>query len=157
MKSTILAMTFALLVSAGTMLTAQKTETWTGKISDSSCGASHDMMTEHGTTGTDKDCTLMCVKKGAKYVFVSGNQVRAIANQDFKDLQQFAGDTVTLTGELKDNAITVRRIEKAQSGYDPSEPFHCGHHLGGSDANLATLIRYSGVKSITFDADLSDR
>ena len=56
----------------------------------------------------------MCVKKGANYVFVSGNEVRAIANQDFKDLQQFAGDTVKLTGDLKDNTITVSRIEKAK-------------------------------------------
>ncbi|MCA1586994.1 MAG: hypothetical protein LC791_20235 [Acidobacteria bacterium] len=71
-------------------------------------------MTEHGKKGTDKDCTLMCVKKGAKYVFVTGGQVRPIANQDFKDLQQFAGDTVRLTGELKNDAITVSRIEKAQ-------------------------------------------
>ena len=98
MRSWTLTMTLALLVSIGGMLLAQKTETWTGKISDSSCGASHDAMTEHGKKGSDKDCTLMCVKKGAKYAFVTGGQVRPIANQDFKALQQFAGDTVKLTG-----------------------------------------------------------
>lgn len=114
MKNRTVAITFAALVSAGSILAAQKTDSWTGKISDSSCGASHDAMTEHGKKGTDKDCTLMCVKKGARYVFVSGNEVRAIANQDFKDLQQFAGDTVKLTGDLKDSTITVRRIEKAK-------------------------------------------
>lgn len=114
MKNWTVALTLAMLVSAGSMLAGQRTETWTGKISDSSCGASHDAMTEHGKKGTDKDCTLMCVKKGAKYVFVTGGQVRPIANQDFKDLQQFAGDTVKLTGELKNDAITVSRIEKAQ-------------------------------------------
>ena len=40
-------MTFAVLVSIGSILAAQKTDTWTGRISDSSCGASHDAMTEH--------------------------------------------------------------------------------------------------------------
>src|SRR5918996_287490 len=99
MKNSTVVMTLAMLLSAGSMPAAQRTETWTGKISDSSCGASHDAMTEHGKKGTDEDCTLMCVKKGAKYVFVTGSQVRPIANQDFKDLQQFAGDTVRLTGE----------------------------------------------------------
>lgn len=87
-------------------------ETWTGKISDSSCGASHDTMTEHGKKGTDKDCTLMCVKKGSRYVFVNEGKVLKIANQDFKGLQQFAGETVRLTGDLKDDMITVTKIEK---------------------------------------------
>ncbi|MGH6915509.1 MAG: hypothetical protein ACREH3_17615 [Geminicoccales bacterium] len=47
-------------------------------------------------------------------MFVTGGQVRPIANQNVKDLQQFAGDTVRLTGELKNDAITVSTIEKAQ-------------------------------------------
>jgi hypothetical protein len=114
MKNRGLRMTLAALMFAVSTAAAQSTQTWTGKISDSSCGASHDAMTKHGKKGTDNDCTLMCVKKGSKYVFVSGKEVRAIANQDFKDLQQFAGDTVKLTGQLKDNTITVSRIEKAQ-------------------------------------------
>jgi len=49
-------------------------KTWTGKISDSMCGASHaKMMGEHtGAKMTDRECTLACVKGGGKYVFVSG-------------------------------------------------------------------------------------
>ena len=55
----------------------------------------------------------MCVTKGAKYVFVNNGKVIAIANQDFKDLARVAGATVKLTGELKGDAITVTKIEKA--------------------------------------------
>lgn len=88
-------------------------DTWTGKISDSSCGASHDTMTEHGKKGTDKDCTLMCVKKGSQFVFVNEGKVLKIANQDFKALRQFAGETVKLTGDLKGDTVTVTSIEKA--------------------------------------------
>jgi hypothetical protein len=38
-------------------------------------------MTEHGRKGTDKDCTLMCVRGGSSYVFVSEGRVLKIANQ----------------------------------------------------------------------------
>lgn len=92
---------------------AQDTGTWTGIISDSMCETSHSSMTEHGKKGTDKDCTLMCVKDGAEYVLVSEGEVLQIANQDFQDLERLAGSTVKLTGELKEGAITVTAIEAA--------------------------------------------
>ena len=44
-------------------------KTWTGKISDSMCGASHTkMMAEHKDAKTDRDCTLACVKGDASPV-----------------------------------------------------------------------------------------
>ena len=102
----VMALSFAASLSAA--------ETWRGKISDSSCGVSHDTMTEHGTKGTDKQCTAMCIMKGAKYVFVRDGNVLKIANQDFKGLQEFAGDTVRLTGNLKGDVITVTKVEQAK-------------------------------------------
>ncbi len=112
MKKTFSAAALAAVLAAGTSLSAATT--WTGKISDAMCGLSHDTMTEHGKKGTDKDCTLMCVKKGSSYVFVNEGKVLKIANQDFKDLQPFAGDLVRLTGDLKGDTITVTRIEKSR-------------------------------------------
>ena len=112
MNSTLAMTTLAATVLCGASLASA--DTWTGKISDSSCGSSHDTMTEHGKKGNDKDCTLMCVKDGSKFVFVEKDTVMPIANQDFKDLQRFAGETVTLTGDLKDKSITVTKIEKAK-------------------------------------------
>ncbi len=88
-------------------------QTWTGTISDSMCGAKH-MEGEHGMKVTDKECTDMCVKKGAKYVLVSDGKVMPIANQNLASLKNFAGDRVTVTGDLKDNSITVSKIEKAK-------------------------------------------
>jgi hypothetical protein len=111
MRKTIMASAIVAVVWFGAGPSAA--ETWTGKISDSSCGASHDTMTEHGKKGSDKDCTLMCIKKGEKYVFVHEGKVLPIANQNFKGLREFAGDTVRLTGDLKDDTITVTKIEKA--------------------------------------------
>ena len=90
-------------------------QTWTGTISDSACGAKH-MEGEHGMKVSNKDCTEMCVKKGATYVFVSDGKVLAIANQDFKGLAQQAGAAVRLTGERKGDTVTVAKLEKAARG-----------------------------------------
>ena len=87
-------------------------KTWTGKISDSMCGASHTkMMAEHKPpSNNDRDCTLECVKAGGKYVFVSGGKVYNIENQDLALLEQHAGHTVRLTGDMKGDTITVSKI-----------------------------------------------
>ena len=97
-------------------------QTWTGTISDSMCGAKH-MEGEHGMKVSDKDCTEMCVTRGAKYLFVSDGKVLTIANQDFKGLAQQAGAAVKLTGELKGDTLTVSKLEKAAKGStrDPPE------------------------------------
>jgi hypothetical protein len=81
--------------------------TWTGKISDSMCGASHAGM---GTKMSDHDCTVGCVKAGAKYVFVSKGKVYQIANQKDADLPVHAGETVVLTGSMTGDTITVTKI-----------------------------------------------
>jgi hypothetical protein len=89
------------------------TGTWTGKISDSMCGASHaKMAAQHGGAGkvSDVDCTEACVKAGGKYVFASGGKVYTITNQDDKDLALNAGKTVHLTGDMEGTSITVSKI-----------------------------------------------
>lgn len=95
-----------------TSLASAADKTWTGQISDSNCGASHaKMMAGHpGAKMTAADCTLACVKAGAKYVFVSGGKVYAISNQDDADLMKHAGHTVRLTGEMSGDTITVSKI-----------------------------------------------
>jgi hypothetical protein len=77
------------------------------------CAVSHKKMAaEHGATKmSDRDCTLACVKNGGKYVFVSGGKVYSVSNQDSTSLQEHAGHTVRLTGEMKGDTITVSKIE----------------------------------------------
>lgn len=89
-------------------------QTWTGKISDSSCGHSHKSAIEHaGKKLTDKDCTIACVKGGGKYVFVAGGKIYDVENQAFAGLEEHAGENVKLTGAMNGNAITVSKIEAA--------------------------------------------
>jgi hypothetical protein len=100
-----------LLVSLAAFAQAAE-KTWTGKISGSMCGASHaKMIAEHpGTKTTDRDCTLACIRGGAKYVFVSGGKIYNIENQELALLREHAGDRVRLTGEMKGDTITVSNI-----------------------------------------------
>lgn len=87
-------------------------DSWKGQISDGMCNARH-ADGEHGTKKmTDQQCVEACVKGGARYVFIGdGDKVYKIANQNFAGLKAHAGHTVNLTGTMKDDAITVAKIE----------------------------------------------
>jgi hypothetical protein len=88
-------------------------KTWTGKISDSMCKEKHQGGEHDGKKMTDADCTSVCLKKGAKYVFVSDGQVYQLANQSSKTIASHAGQEVELTGEIKGNTITAKKIAPA--------------------------------------------
>ena len=91
-------------VMFGANLSAQ--QTWTGQISDSHCGAKHTMQGM-----SDRACTEMCVKNKGEYVFVTSGKVFKIADQSNKDLATHAGHTVMLTGTMKNDTVTVAKIE----------------------------------------------
>lgn len=76
--------------------------TWTGKISDAMCAGTHK--------GDAKTCVDKCIKGGEKYVLVVGDKTYKIANQKFADLAKFAGVDAVVTGELKDDTITVSKM-----------------------------------------------
>jgi hypothetical protein len=99
----------ALLLTAALPRAAE--QTWTGKISDSACGAKHEEAAEGNGVMPDRECTQACVRGGSKYVLVVDGKVLQIANQDNTDLATHAGHTVKMTGELKGNAIVVSKIE----------------------------------------------
>ena len=86
--------------------------TWSGRISDSACGAKHEAAAEGEEKMPDGDCARTCVHGGSKYVLVaSDGTVFKIANQDFPELAINAGRSVTVTGDLADDNIHVTRIE----------------------------------------------
>jgi uncharacterized protein YdeI (BOF family) len=104
-------MVFAVaLWMAAPALAADKT--WNGTISDSNCAAKHAAAEEHGAKMSKADCVKACVEQhNAKYVFVSGDKVYNIENQDFAGLKTHAGHNVALSGEMKGDTITVSKIE----------------------------------------------
>jgi hypothetical protein len=88
------------------------TTTMTGMISDSGCGASHAKMMEMHKDAkmSEKQCTLACVKGGGKFVFVADGKVYNVANQTFAALTEHAGETVSLTGDVNGDTVTVSKV-----------------------------------------------
>jgi len=74
-------------------------QTLTGQISDSMCGKSHAGMRDMGKN--PKECTMGCVKAGGKYVFVSGDKVYDIKNQNFAALAANAGSERPIDGRSR--------------------------------------------------------
>src|SRR5579863_5605221 len=100
---------FAMTVAAGSLGAAPAS--WTGQISDAMCKGVH--------SGDAKACVDKCMKdKDAKYVLVvkddkdatAAPKVYAISNQKFADLPKFAGQTAVVSGDMKDDTITVTKI-----------------------------------------------
>jgi len=101
----------AVLISCASAMPAAAQQTFTGRLSDSICGASHQARTSAGAF-TDRECLIACVKALAKYVLVDqNNEVIAIANQDAMGLPFYAGRPVKLTGERKGDAVFVTKVE----------------------------------------------
>jgi hypothetical protein len=99
--------------------TQQAPQVFTGRISDSICGASHQ---PNAGTSSDRQCMFQCFKALAKWVLVERNDnVLTIANQDLPGLPLYAGRQVQLTGQREGGVIVASRIE----AYPPH--LHLGH------------------------------
>src|SRR5712691_500420 len=106
------ALTFVVVSASLASLPAQQApQIFTGRISDSTCGASHQGKTAGGDL-TDRECVAECIKALAKYVLVDqNNKVTLIANQDLPGLPFYAGRLVRLTAEMKGDGLAVSKIE----------------------------------------------
>ena len=74
-------------------------QTFSGMITDDHCGAKHQL-----TDKSPADCTRICVTRGAKYVLVDGDKVYGLRG-DIVQLNQLAGERVTVVGSLHGNTI----------------------------------------------------
>jgi hypothetical protein len=96
-------------------------QTFTGRLSDSVCAASHQSKAATAQLA-DRACLFACINALAKYVLVdSEGQVLSIANQDAMGLPLYAGRPVKITGERKGDAIMVAKVEAIPSH------LHIGH------------------------------
>jgi hypothetical protein len=100
-----------LLILKPSMVPVAAQQTFTGRLSDHVCAASHQSRAAAGGL-TDRECLVACINALARYVLVDkDNQVLPIANQDAMGLPLYAGRPVRITGERKGDAIVVAKVE----------------------------------------------
>lgn len=100
---------FAGLIMSAAGAYSQSNQTLTGTITDSMCGAKHMM-----TNVTPAQCTRECVKQGSDYALVSGGKVYTLKG-GAKDLDKYAGKSVTVTGKPSGNTFTVESVTPGKS------------------------------------------
>jgi hypothetical protein len=94
-----------------TLAIAAKADTFTGVITDTMCGANHNMMKGHPAD----QCVKICSKGQYSYALYDGSNVFKLSDQ--KTPAKFAAQKVKVTGTLdpKNNTIKVSSIEPVES------------------------------------------
>jgi hypothetical protein len=77
-------------------------ETFTGTITDTMCGAKHDMMAGQ----PDAECVKMCVKGSDQYALFDGKNVFKLSDQTKP--ANFAAKKVKVTGTLDPKTKTIK-------------------------------------------------
>jgi hypothetical protein len=92
-------------------LMAAGTQTFTGRVSDSMCGAKHEEGVDPAT------CVRACVKKGAHYALVVGDKVYTLdtSNQsNLEALNKLAWEQARVTGTANGDTIEVKSVAGAK-------------------------------------------
>lgn len=98
--------------AAAVFAAAHASETFTGVITDTMCGAKHSMMKDQ----PDEQCITMCVKGSSQYALFDGKNVVKLSDQ--KKPAKFAAQRVRVTGtfDSKSKTIKVESIEAVEKG-----------------------------------------
>jgi hypothetical protein len=97
-----------LTISLAGALMGAAAQTYTGVITDTLCGAQHNMKGH-----SDADCAKMCAKASGQYALFDGQKVLKLSDQ--RTPAKYAAQKVKATGTLdpKTNVIKVLSIEPA--------------------------------------------
>lgn len=91
-------------------LAAAASQTFTGEVSDSMCGAKHAIADKAA-------CTRGCVKKGSSYALVVGDKVYTLKTDDkaaLAELDKLAGENAKVTGTADGDTIAVSKVAAAK-------------------------------------------
>ena len=96
-----------LIITSVALAVGANADTFTGVITDTMCGAKHDMMKDQPAG----ECVKMCAKDESSYALYDGSNVFKLSDQ--KTPAKFAAQKVKVTGTLdqKNNTIKVSSIE----------------------------------------------
>jgi hypothetical protein len=102
---------FAVVLSMPSAFAAPKTESVTGQVGDSMCGAKHEM------DGSPAECTRACIKQGSKYALIQGEKVYTLETKDataLAELDKLAGENATVKGTVTGTTIAVTSVAPAK-------------------------------------------
>jgi hypothetical protein len=84
------------------LATAAMTDTFTGIVTDTMCGANHSMMKNH----PPEQCVKMCTKGRYEYALFDGTNLIKLSDQ--KTPAKFAAQKVRVTGTLDPRTNTIK-------------------------------------------------
>ena len=100
------------ILQAGSKSGQQQNNTplsYTGEIMDSKCagqGSHNQVMAKEGVK-TAKDCTLLCMKDGGKFVLYSADAKTSFNLDDQDKPREYAGEKVTIVGTYDGETKTI--------------------------------------------------
>lgn len=87
---------------AAALFAANAPQTFTGVITDTMCGKTHNMLAGQ----PDDKCIAMCLKSSAQYALNDGTQILKLSDQ--KTPAKFAARRVKVTGILNEKTRTIK-------------------------------------------------
>ena len=99
-----------MVVTASFGFSKSKDGTFTGEIMDKMCAQmnTHDNMMKSEGASNAKDCTLKCVKDGGSFALYDASSKKVYGLEDTKQVRQYAGERVRITGDYDDSADVLR-------------------------------------------------
>src|SRR5579872_2229152 len=92
-----------LWTASAALIAADQAQTFTGRITDTMCGAQHTMMKGQ----PDEECMRACVKNtSSQYALYDGKSVMRLSDQ--RTPAKFAGQSVKVTGTYNEKTKTIR-------------------------------------------------
>jgi hypothetical protein len=115
MKKLMLSVVALMMLGTVSFAGPKTRRTYTGEIMDATCAkmGNHDAGYKLTNTNTAKDCTVACVKGGAKFVLYNGTRKVTYELDDQDKSRDFAGQKVKVIGtyDAADKTIHVEKIE----------------------------------------------
>lgn len=84
-------------------------ESWTGTITDASCGAKHA-----DASAASQACSKRCFDKSHAAVLVVGDKIVKIDTASNEKIAEHMGHKVVVEGTLKDDTLTVASVKMAE-------------------------------------------
>lgn len=107
----------ALLAGAVSIGRAEQNQVWTGSLVDASCYATDN--TQSGNNHLDmKSCGTACLKMGKPAGIVTSDKKFFVLLAPSPDIAEYVGQTIRVTGKLRNSAILVDKLEvKTSTGW----------------------------------------